>query len=75
MGAYDPNDIQVVEGPEIAFEDVDNYLHYIIRFQNTGNFYAQKVVVTNELDDKLDWTTFQLESYSHPIRVELLNGT
>ncbi|HRZ73525.1 MAG TPA: T9SS type A sorting domain-containing protein [Flavobacterium sp.] len=75
VGAYDPNDIQVVEGPEIAFEDVDNYLHYIIRFQNTGNFYAQKVVVTNELDDKLDWTTFQLESYSHPNRVELLNGT
>lgn len=75
VGAYDPNDIRVMEGPQIAFEDVDKYLHYIIRFQNTGNYYAQNVVVTNELDQKLDWTTFQLESYSHNNRVEIVNGS
>ena len=75
VGAYDPNDIQVVEGSQIAIDDADKYLHYIIRFQNTGNFYAQNVVVTNELDEKLDWTTFQLESYSHSNRVEVVNGS
>ena len=34
VGSFDPNDIQVLEGPEITEGDIDKYLHYIIRFQN-----------------------------------------
>ena len=74
FGSYDPNDISVLEGPQIAVENADKYLHYIIRFENTGNFYAERVRVFNELDQKLDWSTFQLESYSHPNRVEITEG-
>lgn len=75
VGAYDPNDIRVLEGPQIAIEDADDYLHYIIRFQNTGNYFAQNVKITNELDDKLDWTTFQPESSSHDNRIEIIDGS
>ena len=75
FGAYDPNDIQVLEGDEVHIDDADKYLHYIIRFQNTGTAEAINVNVENILDDKLDWTTLQLETLSHDGRVEITNGS
>jgi hypothetical protein len=75
VGSYDPNDIAVREGSQILLEDADEYLHYLIRFQNTGNYYAERVVVKNPIDSKLDWTSMQLESMSHAGRVEIINGT
>ncbi len=74
VGSYDPNDIQVLEGDEIFEEETDNYLHYIIRFQNTGTAEAIDVRVTNELHPNLDWNTIQLENISHSNRVEITNG-
>lgn len=75
FGAYDPNDIQVLEGDEVHIDDSDKYLHYIIRFQNTGTAEAINVNVENILDSKLDLTTLQLESLSHDGRVEITNGS
>jgi uncharacterized repeat protein (TIGR01451 family) len=74
IGSYDPNDIRVLEGEEVLIENADQYLHYIIRFQNTGTASAINVRVENILDEKLDWNTIQLESYSHPNRVEIKDG-
>jgi hypothetical protein len=71
IGAYDPNDIAVLEGESIYLEDANDYLHYIIRFQNTGTASAQNVVVKNRFDEKLDWTTLKLEAISHSTRVEI----
>ena len=75
IGSYDPNDIAVLEGEQILIEDADKYLHYLIRFQNTGTASAINVRVDNVLDDKLDWTTMQLESLSHDGRVEIIDQT
>ena len=75
IGSYDPNDIRVLEGDQILLADADKYLHYIIRFQNTGTASAISVNVENVLDSKLDWTTMQLESLSHTGRVEITNGS
>ncbi|WP_299365961.1 T9SS type A sorting domain-containing protein [Winogradskyella sp.] len=74
IGSYDPNDITVLEGEEIYFDEVDNYLHYVIRFQNTGTNEAFNIRVNNILDDKLDWTTLQLENLSHDGRVNITNA-
>lgn len=74
VGSYDPNDISVVEGEEILIEDADKYLHYLIRFQNTGTASAINVNIENILDTNLDWTTMQLESLSHSGRVEITDG-
>ncbi|WP_341216319.1 T9SS type A sorting domain-containing protein [uncultured Wocania sp.] len=74
IGSYDPNDIQVLEGDQILIDDADEYLHYIIRFQNTGTASAINVKVNNILDANLDWTTMQLESSSHTNRVEIKDG-
>ncbi|WP_179007633.1 T9SS type A sorting domain-containing protein [Winogradskyella forsetii] len=75
IGSYDPNDITVLEGEEITIEEADKYLHYLIRFQNTGTASAINVRVEHILDDKLDWTTMQLESLSHTGRVEIVDET
>lgn len=75
IGSYDPNDIRVLEGDEITINEIDKYLHYIIRFQNTGTASAINVRVDHVLDNKLDWTTMQLESLSHQGRVEITDGS
>ncbi|MCS4300705.1 T9SS type A sorting domain-containing protein [Chryseobacterium sp. BIGb0232] len=74
VGSYDPNDITVIEGPKVLLQDVDKYLHYIIRFQNTGNHFAEKVKIHNLLDSKLDSSTLVLESYSHANEVKITDG-
>jgi uncharacterized repeat protein (TIGR01451 family) len=74
-GSYDPNDIRCLEGNQVLIADADKYLHYIIRFQNTGTASAINVRVENTLDSKLDWTSMQLESLSHNGRVEIADGS
>ncbi len=74
IGSHDPNDIQVLEGESIFIEEADEYLHYIIRFQNTGTASAINVSVSNELDSNLDWNTLQIENISHSNRIEITDG-
>lgn len=73
VGSFDPNDIQVVEGLEIYEDEVGDYLHYIIRFQNEGTASAINIRVDNTLDENLDWNTIQLLELSHSGRVEIIN--
>ncbi|MEM1319557.1 MAG: T9SS type A sorting domain-containing protein [Bacteroidota bacterium] len=68
------NDMQVLEGPEILLEEADDYLHYLIRFQNNGTQPALRLHIRNELDERLDWSTLQLESTSHELAIRIENG-
>ncbi|WP_225035489.1 T9SS type A sorting domain-containing protein [Winogradskyella sp. SM1960] len=55
VNSYDPNDITCLEGATIELEEVGDFLHYIIRFENTGSASAVNVVVKNKLNSfKLD---------------------
>ncbi|MBM1107506.1 T9SS type A sorting domain-containing protein [Aurantibacter crassamenti] len=74
IGSYDPNDILVVEGDSISIENKDNFLNYIIRFQNTGTASAINVRVTHDLDSNLDWSTFTFTSSSHSNTTSTTNG-
>ncbi|SFQ41230.1 DUF7619 domain-containing protein [Flavobacterium akiainvivens] len=65
VNSYDPNDITCREGEFITEEQADGYLHYMVRFQNTGTFPATNVRVEGILDDKLDWDTFEPINASH----------
>lgn len=67
-GSFDPNDKTVVQGPEISLAQTGDYLDYVIRFQNTGTDVAENIVVKDILSDKLDWSTLQMVSSSHPFR-------
>ena len=74
VNSYDPNDKQVVQGSSIEIEDIDEYLNYIIRFQNSGTASAINVRVRDALEDKLDWETFVPVSSSHAYRTEITEG-
>ena len=74
IGSYDPNDINVLEGESIFIDEADQFLHYVIRFQNTGTAEAINVIVTNELDNLLDGATFELQSMSHEGTAEIRNN-
>ncbi|WP_418639134.1 DUF7619 domain-containing protein [Winogradskyella sp.] len=55
VNSYDPNDITCLEGATIELEEVGDFLHYVIRFENTGSASAVNVVVKNKLNSfKLD---------------------
>ena len=64
-----------MEGSEIFIEDAEDYLHYVIRFQNTGTASAININVKHQLDEKLNWATMRLLSLSHPGRVEIIDGS
>lgn len=65
--SYDPNDKAVSPSRDDNLALLDNGpLLYHIRFQNTGNDYAEDVVVRDTLDPNLDVSTFKLIETSHP---------
>lgn len=74
VNSFDPNDKTVLEGWQVLIEDADEYLHYIVRFQNMGTASAINVRVQDLLDEKLDWTTLRVLEMSHDGRVEITNG-
>lgn len=76
VGSYDPNDITESHGERIVFADfgADEYLHYTIRFENTGTAAAEFIRVIDELDTQLDETTFELIGASHNVDA-IRNGT
>lgn len=75
VNSQDPNDIVVHEGATITLAKAQQeYLHYTIRFQNVGTSEAINIKVVNDLDAKLDWSTFQLLSTSHVCRVKNQNS-
>ncbi|MEH6764883.1 MAG: T9SS type A sorting domain-containing protein [Aequorivita antarctica] len=75
VNSFDPNDKQVLEGYQVLFENVDEYLHYVVRFQNMGTASAINVRVQDALEEKLDWTTLKVLDASHAMETQLVNGT
>lgn len=75
VNSQDPNDIVVHEGATITLAKAQqDYLHYTIHFQNIGTSDAINIKVVNDLDAKLDWSTFELVGTSHFCRVKNKNG-
>ncbi|MEP6430309.1 MAG: hypothetical protein ABJ033_05920, partial [Nonlabens ulvanivorans] len=50
VNSYDPNDKTCLEGETIDPADVGEYVHYMIRFENTGTASAVNIVVKDEID-------------------------
>ena len=75
-GSYDPNNKQEDHSGLISLLEVQNadYFNYTIRFQNTGNDTAFTVIVRDDLDEKLDWSTFKMTSASHAYQLKIKDG-
>lgn len=74
VNSLDPNDKQVTEGSQISIDKLGEYLHYVIRFQNTGTADAISVIVKDSLSANLDWNTFEPIIASHPYRAVITKG-
>ncbi len=75
VGSFDPNDITCIEGEVVAPEYIGEELHYVIRFENTGTFYAENVVVAMEIDiTKYDIDSVKLLNTSHNATSRIKNN-
>lgn len=74
IGSYDPNDKTVLEGRSVLIEDTDNFLNYVVRFQNTGTASAINVRIFDELSEELDWSTFAPVASSHNNTIKITDG-
>ncbi|MBK7553459.1 MAG: T9SS type A sorting domain-containing protein [Flavobacteriales bacterium] len=75
VGSFDPND-KKVEPSTLSLLDVASgtRVHYTVRFQNTGTFPAERVLITDTLSSDLQWSTITIEAASHAHTWYLHNG-
>lgn len=68
VGSFDPNDIECLQGDIVPPSEIGKYLHYMIRFENTGNYHAENIVVKDIIDTtKYDISSLQVLGTSHPV--------
>lgn len=75
LNSFDPNDKTCLEGSRISPAMVGKYIHYKIRFENTGNFAAQNIVVKDIIDSTMfDVSSLQMTNASHPCFTKISEG-
>ncbi|MET3028888.1 T9SS type A sorting domain-containing protein [Flavobacterium sp. UW10123] len=75
VGSYDPNDKTCLEGSVITSKLIGEYVHYMIRFENTGTYMAQNIVVKDMIDlSKFDISTLVPTSSSHSFVTKISEG-
>lgn len=66
VNSFDPNDKTCLEGSTINPIMIGKYVHYKVKFENTGTFPAQNIVVKDIIDTtKFDISTLQITDNSH----------
>lgn len=74
VGSYDPNDITCLEGDIVSPDKIGEYLHYNIRFENTGTAPATFVVVRDDINEaQYDLGSLQILNSSHDMYTRI-NG-
>lgn len=73
VGSYDPNDKAV---SPIGYSDnhsvhPDNTLTYTVRFQNTGTYLAEKVVIVDTISQYLNLSTLRVTTASHNYETQI----
>ena len=72
VNSFDPNDKTCLEGTSIAKTQVGDYVHYLIRFENTGTGNAKNIVVKDEIDiSKFDLSSLVALNGSHNFTTEI----
>ena len=77
-GSYDPNDKTARTSSgwsnDLYYLDVDEWIDYTIRFQNTGSDTAFNIVITDTIPPELDLATFQPGPSSHANALSIRDG-
>lgn len=72
VNSYDPNDITCLEGDSIFFMETGEYVHYLVRFENTGSASAVNIVVKDTIDgNQFDLSSFIPMKGSHEYKTKL----
>lgn len=78
VSSYDPNDKQAFTSSEqnnaVYLVDVDEYIDYLIRFQNTGTDTAFTITVTDTISPLLDMASLQVIGASHAFTPSIATG-
>lgn len=78
IGAYDPNDklakTDFTNNDELFFLDLDSYVDYTIRFQNTGTAEAINVFLIDTIAAEYDLSSLRILGASHDFEASLLPG-
>ncbi|MGL2963391.1 DUF7619 domain-containing protein [Flavobacterium sp. RSB2_4_14] len=75
VGSLDPNDKTCLEGTTVSPSMVGEYVHYLIRFENTGTFAAENIVVKDIIDaNKFDVSSIIPLSGSHQYVTRIINN-
>lgn len=74
VNSFDPNDKTCLEGTSISQAKVGDYIHYLIRFENTGTANAQNIVVKDVIDtSKFDLASLVSLNGSHNFVTRITN--
>ena len=74
VNSFDPNDKTCLEGSVVTPDIIGEFVHYLIRFENTGSASAINVVVKDVIDTtKFDIATLFITDSSHDM-VTRING-
>lgn len=74
VNSFDPNDKTCLEGTTITQTQVGDYVHYLIRFENTGTANAQNIVVKDVIDtSKFDISSLVALNGSHNFVARITN--
>ncbi|MBN8642642.1 MAG: T9SS type A sorting domain-containing protein [Flavobacteriales bacterium] len=75
FNSFDPNDKSCLEGSIVSADVIGEYVHYKIRFENTGTFEAENIVVKDLIDEaKFDVTTLTPISGSHSFSTRIVQN-
>lgn len=76
VNSFDPNDIRCLEGETVTTDYIGKFVHYMIRFENTGTASAVNIAVKNVIDEtKFDISTLRPIASSHEMVTNIKNDT
>ena len=72
VNSFDPNDKTCLEGEVISPAYIDDFVRYMIRFENNGNANAQNIAIIDSIDtDLFDLSTLQIIDGSHRMETRI----
>ncbi|WP_284652564.1 DUF7619 domain-containing protein [Flavobacterium terrisoli] len=75
VNSYDPNNKICLEGVNVSTASINNYVHYIVNFENNGTANAQNIVVRDVIDlTKFDISTLVPIASSDNVRTRVIDS-
>ena len=74
VNSYDPNDKTCMQGDTVLIQKIENFMHYLIRFENVGSADAINIVVKDVIDTSMfDISTLVPLNGSHSFYTQIRN--